>query len=188
MSIVIESVKTETTDRMKKCIEVLKKDLARVRTGRATPALLDGVLVDYYGTPSPINQVANISVPEARLIVVQPWEKTLISAIEKAIHAAGLGVNPQNDGNAIRIAIPALTEAKRKDLVKECKQIAEDGKVAARNVRRDSNEKLKNAEKGKTITEDEHKKGLDETQKITDKFIKEIDDILHEKEKEVMSV
>jgi ribosome recycling factor len=184
----VEEICTETEQRMGKAIESFKKDLQRVRTGRATPALLEGVMVDYYGNSTPINQVANVSVPDARMLMVQPWEKTMLSPIEKAIQAAGLGLNPQNDGNLIRIPIPSLNEERRKDLLKTCKKSNEDCKVAIRNVRRDSNEKLKKAESDKQITEDDHKKALERTQKITDKWIKAADDQLAIKEKEILDV
>ncbi|MDR2578920.1 MAG: ribosome recycling factor [Chitinispirillales bacterium] len=184
----MEDIKKETEDRMQKTLDSLKKDLTRVRTGRATPALLDGINIDYYGNPAPINQVANISVPEARMIIVQPWEKSMLSAIEKAIQASNLGLNPQNDGNQIRIPIPPLSEERRKDLFKTCGKTAEECKVAMRNVRRDSNEKLKKAQKDKAVTEDQEKKGLDDVQKVTDKYIKLVDEQLALKEKEIMEV
>lgn len=182
----LETIQSETKSKMDKSIENLKNEFSRIRTGRATPAVLDGVKVDYYGTPTQLSQVASISVPEARQLIIQPWEKTLLGAIEKAIQAAGLGFNPQNDGNAIRVNIPALTEDRRKELVKNCKKVAEDGKVAIRNIRRDSNDRLKKAEKAKEISQDEQKNGLDDIQQVTDGYIKKIDDILVEKEKEVM--
>jgi ribosome recycling factor len=181
-----QMIHAEGNQRMQKTIDTLKKDLARIRTGRASPALLDGLTVDYYGSPMPINQVANISIPDARLIVIQPWEKSMLSPIEKAIQASELGLNPQNDGNMLRLPIPPLSEERRQDLFKNCKKIGEESKVAIRNVRRDANEKLKKAEKDKTVTQDESKKGLDEIQKLTDKFIKNVDDVLIAKEKEIM--
>jgi len=184
----MEDIQKETTDRMQKAIESLKKDLVRIRTGRATPALLDGINVDYYGNPAPINQVANISVPDARMLIVQPWEKSMLHPIEKAIQASNLGLNPQNDGNQIRLPIPPLSEERRKDLFKNCGKIGEESKVAVRNIRRDSNEKLKKAQKDKQITEDQEKKGLDDIQKTTDKFIKSVDEQLALKEKEIMEV
>lgn len=184
----MEEISTETELRMTKAIENLKKDLARIRTGRATPMLLDGIVVDYYGSPMAINQVANISVPDARMVVVQPWEKNMIVPIEKAIQTSDLGLNPQNDGNLIRLPIPPLSEERRKDLFKNCKKIGEESKVAARNIRRDSNEKLKKAEKDKIVSLDDGKKALDEIQKMTDKYIKVIDDLLVQKEREVMEV
>jgi len=184
----LEDIKSETEHRMQKTLDSLKKDLAKIRTGRATPALLDGITVDYYGSPAPINQVANISVPDARMLVVQPWEKSMIQAIEKAVQASGLGLNPQSDGNQVRLPIPPLSEERRKELFKNCRKTAEDTKVAVRNVRRDSNEKLKKAQKDKAITEDIEKKGLDDIQKITDKYVKQADDQLALKEKEIMEV
>lgn len=184
----LDSVNSETSQRMQKAIDSLKKELSRVRAGRATPALLDGITVDYYGSYVPISQIANISVPDPRMIVVQPWEKSMISAIEKAVRVSDLGLNPQNDGNLIRLPIPPLSEERRRELFKNCKKIAEDSKVGIRNIRRDSNEKLKKAEKDKELTQDEVKKGLDEIQKLTDKFIKTIDDLLVNKEKEIMEV
>jgi len=184
----MEDIKKETEDRMQKTIDSLKKDLTRIRTGRATPALLDGITVDYYGNPAPINQVANISVPEARMIIVQPWEKNMIKEIEKAVQASNLGLNPQSDGNQIRLPIPPLSEERRKDLYKNCSKIAEECKVAVRNVRRDSNEKLKKAQKDKLITEDQEKKGLEDIQKVTDKYVKAVDEQLALKEKEIMEV
>lgn len=184
----LDSVNSETSQRMQKAIDSLKKELSRVRAGRATPALLDGITVDYYGSYVPVSQIANISVPDPRMIVVQPWEKSMISAIEKAVRVSDLGLNPQNDGNLIRLPIPPLSEERRRELFKNCKKIAEDSKVGIRNIRRDSNEKLKKAEKDKELTQDEVKKGLDEIQKLTDKFIKTIDDLLVNKEKEIMEV
>jgi ribosome recycling factor len=181
-----QAIHAEATQRMQKTLEALKKDLARIRTGRASPALLDGLTVDYYGSPMPINQVANISIPDARLIVIQPWEKSMLGPIEKAIQASELGLNPQSDGNLLRLPIPALSEERRGDLFKNCKKVGEENKVAVRNVRRDANEKLKKAEKDKLVTQDESKKGLDEIQKLTDKFIKNVDEVLVAKEKEIM--
>lgn len=182
----LESIFAETKDRMQKTVDSFKKDLSRIRTGRASPSLLEGILVEYYGTPMPVNQVATITIPEARLILVQPWEKSMLSPIEKAIQVSDLGLNPQNDGNLIRLPIPALTEERRKDLFKNCKKISEDSKVGIRNIRRDSNEKLKKLEKDKVLTQDDQKKGMDEIQKVTDKYIKSIDDHLVIKEKEIM--
>jgi ribosome recycling factor len=184
----LDLINSETNQRMQKAIDSLKKDLLRIRTGRATPALLDGISVDYYGSPMPINQVANISVPDARMIVVQPWEKTMLKEIERAIQTSDLGLNPQNDGNLIRLPLPPLSEERRKDLFKNCKKIGEESKVGIRNIRRDSNEKLKKAEKDKEITQDDAKKAQDEIQKVTDKFIKTVDDLLVQKEKEIMEV
>jgi ribosome recycling factor len=182
----VESVFQETKQRMVKSIDSLKKDFSRIRTGRASPALLDGLTVEYYGSPMPVNQVATVSIPEARLIIIQPWEKTMLPGIEKAIQASDLGLNPQNDGNIIRIPIPPLNEDRRRELVKNCKKISEDAKIAIRNVRRDSNEKLKKAEKDKEITPDDSKKALEQIQKLTDEFIKSTDEFLILKEKEIM--
>ena len=184
----IDSICSETKDRMAKTVDNLKKELLRIRTGRATPALLDGITVEYYGTPMPVNQVAAISIPDARLILIQPWEKSMLGPIEKAIQASDLGLNPQNDGNVLRLPIPALTEERRKDLCKNCRKTSEECKVAIRNIRRDGNEKIKKAEKDKDITQDEQKKGMDEIQKLTDKFTKTIDDVLVLKEKEIMEI
>lgn len=184
----LEEIYAETHDRMGKTIESFKKDLSRIRTGRASPSLLEGISVDYYGSPMPVNQVATVTIPEARLILIQPWEKSMLGPIEKAIQASNLGLNPQNDGNLIRLPIPPLTEDRRKDLYKSCKKISEDSKIAVRNVRRDSNERLKKEEKDKIITQDDHKKGLDEIQKLTDKYIKAVDEHLAVKEKEIMEV
>lgn len=183
-----ESIHSETSDRMSKTVDNFKKELSRIRTGRASPTLLEGITVEYYGSPMPVNQVATITIPEARLILVQPWEKNMLGPIEKAIQASGLGLNPQNDGNLIRLPIPALTEERRKELYKNCKKISEDSKIAIRNIRRDENEKLKKAEKDKEITQDDQKKSLDEIQKLTNMFIKAIDEQLEIKEKEIMEV
>lgn len=183
---IIESVTSETKQRMEKSIDNLKKEFSRIRTGRATPTLLEGIPIDYYGSPMPINQVATVSVPEARMLVIQPWEKSMCGTIEKAIQASDLGLNPQNDGNIIRLPIPPLSEERRKDLCKNCKKISEECKIAVRNIRRDSNDKLKKAEKNKEITQDEEKKALDNIQKMTDKHITAVDDQLAIKEKEIM--
>lgn len=184
----IESVNSETEERMGKTVENLKKEFSRIRTGRATPSLLEGITVEYYGTIMPVNQVATITIPEARLILIQPWEKNMLGPIEKAIQASDLGLNPLNDGNIIRLPIPALTEERRKELYKNCKKRSEESKVAIRNIRRDSNERLKKAEKDKEITQDEQKNGLDEIQKLTDNFTKAIDEQLTIKEKEIMEI
>lgn len=184
----IKDILQDAEDRMKKSIEHLKIDLASLRAGRANPAMLDKVMVDYYGEPTPINQLANITVPEARLIVVQPWDKTSIAEIEKAILKSDLGVNPNNDGNVIRIAIPQLTEERRKEIVKVVKKKGEDAKVAIRNIRREGNDMIKSSEKDKLISEDESKKAMDDIQKLTDKYIKDVDIILQAKEKDIMEV
>jgi ribosome recycling factor len=178
----------ECEARMKKCVEATKTELGTQRTGRANPAVLDGIRVDFYGTMSPLNQVANISVPEPRCIVVHPWDKTMCAPIEKAILEANIGLTPQNSGNLVRLPIPELTEERRKEIVKNCKKIAEEGKVAVRNVRRDSNEVIKKEEKDKKLTEDDSKKDQEKIQKLTDTYVKMVDDILAAKEKEIMQV
>jgi ribosome recycling factor len=182
-----QTIHAEAGQRMQRTIDALKKDLSRIRTGRASPALLDGLTVDYYGSPMPINQVANISIPDARLIVIQPWEKSMLGPIEKVIQASELGLNPQSDGNLLRLPIPPLSEERRSELFKTCKKTGEECKVAIRNIRRDANEKLKTAEKDKEVTQDEAKKGNDEIQKLTDRYIRLVDETLIAKEKEIMA-
>ena len=184
----INDILSEAEDRMKKAVEYLTKDLATLRAGRANPAMLDKVMVDYYGEPTPLNQLANITVPEARLLVIQPWDKSSMADIEKSILKSDLGVTPNNDGNVIRIVIPQLTEERRKELVKVVKKRGEEAKVAVRNIRRDANDMLKSSEKEKMISEDEAKRGSEEVQKATDKYIKDIDVILAAKEKDIMEV
>ena len=184
----LKDLMLEQEQRMDKSIESLKHEFASIRTGRASVALLDKIMVDYYGSPTPINQVANISVPENRMILVAPWDKSMIGAIEKAILQSDLGLNPGNDGTAIRLTIPQLTEERRKEIVKIVHKKAEDAKVAVRNIRRDANDVLKKEEKAKTITEDDVKDGLDQIQKLTDKKIKQIDDLKAVKEKDVLEV
>ncbi len=184
----INDILADSEDRMKKTIEHLQGDFASLRAGRANPAMLDKIMVNYYGQPTPINQLANINVPEARLLVIQPWDKSGIADIEKAIMKSDLGITPSNDGNVIRIAIPQLTEDRRKDLVKMVKKRAEDAKVAIRNIRREANDLIKSSEKDKLISEDESKKGLESAQKVTDKCIKDIDLLLQAKEKDIMEV
>jgi len=178
----------ETKSRMDKVIEMTKRELGTLRTGRANPSLLDRVEVEAYGSRMPLNQVAMVSVPEPRMIVVQPYDKSTISAIDKAIRIADLGLNPSSDGSILRISIPALTEERRKELVKLGKKISEDMKIAVRNVRRDSNDELKKLEKDNQITEDDQKKGQNDVQKLTDDYITKIDSLLAEKEKEIMEV
>ena len=184
----IQELRKNTHERMQASIEALKKKFASVRTGRASLALLDGLTVDYYGTPTPIQQVASLSLPDSRQIAIQPWEQKIIPEIEKAIMKSDLGLTPMNDGKLIRISIPVLTEERRKQLVKVVKKEAEDAKVAVRNIRRDVNEDLKKLEKEKHISEDEIKKEHDEVQKITDSFVKKVDELLEHKEKEIMEV
>lgn len=184
----LNEIKKALEDHMQKTLSSLNNQLSRVRTGRASTNVLDGIMVDYYGTPTPIKQVGQISTPEARLLQIQPFDKSLIGAIEKSILAANIGITPANDGNFIRISFPALTEDKRKLLVKDVKKLGEDAKVAIRNVRRDQNDKVKKSEKDKVVSEDESKKLQEEVQKITDNFIKEVDKLVDAKEKEVMTV
>jgi ribosome recycling factor len=184
----IQELRKKTSDRMQGAIDALKKEFASIRTGRASLALLDGIVIDYYGTPTPVQQVASLTIPESRQIAIQPWEQKLISEIEKAIMKSDLGLTPMNDGKTIRINIPILTEERRKQLVKLVKKRSEESKIAVRNIRRDSNEELKKLEKDEHISEDEVKKEHDEVQKITDSFIKKIDDLAEHKEKEIMEV
>lgn len=173
-------------DKMKKAVEFLENDYAAIRAGRANPHVLDKLRIDYYGTPTPIQQVGNITVPEARIIQIAPWEKSLIKEIEKAIQTSDIGINPSNDGNVIRLVFPELTEERRKDLVKEVKKKAEEGKVAIRNIRRDGNDALK--KQAKEISEDEVKQMEEQLQKLTDKFVKEVDALMESKSKEIMTV
>ena len=184
----VKELLAQEETRMDKSIEALKHEFASIRTGRASVSLLDKVMVDYYGTPSPINQVANISVPEPRMILIAPWDKSMIGAIEKAILQSDLGLNPGNDGAQIRLVIPQLTEERRKEIVKVVHKKAEDAKVAIRNIRRDANDAIKKEEKAKTITEDDAKDGLDEIQKLTDVKVKHIDELKAVKEKDVLEV
>ena len=173
---------------MQKTVEIVKREFASLRAGRATPALLDKILVNYYGTPTPVNQLASISAPEPRLLVVQPWDKSVTGEIEKAILKSDLGITPSSDGNVIRLAIPQLTEERRQELVKVIKKKAEEGRVAIRNVRRDANDQLRAKQKEGEITEDELRRGQDDVQKLTDKYIKEIDRLVQAKEKEIMEI
>ncbi len=175
-------------EKMNKTISVLQEDFSEVRAGRANPAILNKIRVDYYGTPTPINQVAGISVPEARLIVIQPWDVSLLKEIEKEILKAEIGINPNNDGKVIRLAFPELNEERRKELVKEVKKMAEDSKVSIRSIRREAMDEAKKLQKDNEMTEDELKGAEDKIQKLTDNKIAEIDKILSEKEKEIMSV
>ena len=175
-------------ERLEKTISVYSEKLSEVRAGRANPAILNKVKIDYYGTPTPINQVAGVSVPEARMIVIQPWDISILKEIEKAILSSDIGINPNNDGKVIRLAFPELTEERRKELVKDIRKMAEEAKVAVRAVRRDGIDEFKAKQKNSEITEDELKIAENDIQKITDKKIEEIDTILEKKEKEVMSV
>lgn len=184
----VKDILKNAEDRMKKAVEVVRDELAKIRTGKATTVLLDGVKVDYYGSMVPLSQTANVSTPDVHTISVQPWEKGMIGAIEKAILTANLGLNPVNDGNVVRVPIPPLNEERRRELVKLVKKFAEEGKIAVRNVRRDAIEHLKKSEKQEHFSEDERKRGEDEAQKLTDKHIKEIEHVLALKEKEIMEV
>ena len=175
-------------EKMSKTMEVLKEEYASVRAGRANPHLLDKLRVDYYGTPSTIQSVANVSVPDARIIQIQPWEAKMIKEIEKAILASDIGITPSNDGKVIRLVFPELTEERRKDLVKDIKKKAENAKVAVRNIRRDANDAIKKAAKGNEISEDEQKQIEDEIQKMTDKFVADIDKSTDAKVAEIMTV
>ena len=175
-------------DRLKKSADAIRQQMSSVRSGKASTSLLDGVKVEYYGTQTPLNQVATISAPEPRLIIIQPWEKTIADEINKAIQSANLGLNPQVDGQIIRIPIPPLSEERRKDLVKHVKDISEKGKIGMRNIRRDSNDELKKAEKNKDISEDEMHDGMKKVQDLLDDYIKKVDEILASKEKEIMEV
>ena len=184
----IDGVKNDAKRRMEMAVENVRSELAKLRTGKATPALLDGITVEYYGSRVPLKQVANVGAPEPRLLVIQPWEKSLLGEIEKEILKSDLGLNPTNDGLVIRIPIPQLTEERRQSLVKLAKKFGEEGKIAIRNVRRDANEKLKKAEKNHEISEDNMHTAQEDIQKMTDDFIKKIDEILALKEKEIMEI
>ncbi|MCU6433612.1 ribosome recycling factor [Undibacterium sp. Jales W-56] len=184
----VADVKKNTEQRMQKSIETLKSDLSKVRTGRAHTGILDHVQVDYYGTATHITQVANVTLIDARTIGVQPWEKKMISAIEKAIRDADLGLNPSTQGDMIRVPTPPLTEERRKEMVKLVKTEGEDAKIAIRNIRRDANESLKKLLKDKACSEDDERRAQDDVQKLTDKFVSEVDKLLAEKEKEVLTV
>ena len=179
---------TNINEKMEKSISVFAEKLSEVRAGRANPAILNKIKIDYYGTPTPINQVAGVSVPEARLIVIQPWAASVLKEIEKAILASDIGINPNNDGKVIRLAFPELNEERRKDLVKDIKKMAEEAKVAVRAIRRDGIDEAKAKQKDSQITEDELKSAETEIQKITDKYVEEIDKLLEQKEKEIMSI
>ncbi len=179
---------SEIKEKMNKTISVYSENLSEIRAGRANPAILNKIKVDYYGVPTPISQVAGVSVPEARLIVIQPWDASILKEIEKEILKSDIGINPNNDGKVIRLAFPELTEERRKEIVKEIKKLAEDAKVAVRSIRRDAIDNFRKQQKDSEITEDELKLAEEEVQKITDSNINEIDRILADKEKEVMSV
>ncbi|OMF82113.1 ribosome recycling factor [Paenibacillus peoriae] len=180
-----QSVKKSAEERMQKAIQALQRDLASLRAGRATPALLDRVQVEYYGAMTPVNQLANVNTPDSRTLMIQPWDKSSLADIERAIQKSDLGLTPSNDGNTIRLSIPALTEERRTDLVKLTKKNGEEAKVAIRNIRRDANDDIKKMEKS-DISEDESRKYQEDIQKTTDKFIAEVDKVLAAKEKEIM--
>ena len=184
----MEALVKDTSARMERSIEAFRKELGKVRTGRASFSLLDGVKVDYYGTPTPLQQVGTLSVPESRLITVTPWDTKMIGPIEKAIQGSGLGLNPSSDGKTVRIPIPPLTEERRKELAKVVRKMGEDARVAVRNVRREAIEKLKDQEKKKEISEDVVKRGQERIQKETDAHVKKIDEILKSKEQEILEV
>jgi ribosome recycling factor len=184
----LNDVYEDCKDRMNKVIANLEKDFKRLRTGRASVSLLEGIRVDYYGASTPLNQLATLSVPEPRLILIQPWDQSTIGEVEKAILKSELGLTPMNDGKIIRINIPPLTEERRRDLVKLVKKMAEEAKVAVRNVRRDANEMIKDLKKEKEISEDDAFKAQEEVQKITDDFIKKVDELSAAKEKEILEV
>ena len=184
----MEEVKKNLEEKSKKSISVLKEDLNTVRAGRANPSLLDKVMVDYYGSPTPLKNLATIAVPDPRTLLITPFDPKSISEIEKGINVANIGINPSNDGKCVRLVIPQVTEERRKELTKTVKKMGEDSKIAIRNIRRDANDELKKREKAHEITEDELKKALEDVQKATDKTIKEIDEIVAAKEKEIMEV
>jgi ribosome recycling factor len=183
-----EKIIRDAEDRMKKAVESINTRLSSVRTGRASPALLEGVRADYYGTKTPINQMATISVPEPRMIVIQPWDKTSIKNIEKAIVEANIGLNPNVDKNVIRLILPELTEERRKELARHIHNLVEEGRVAVRNIRREANSEVRKLEKGKELSEDERYLYEEEIQEITDKYVEEVDELLEKKEKEIMEV
>ena len=184
----IPDIKKNTDQKMQKSIEALKADLAKVRTGRAHPGILDHIQVDYYGNPTMLTQVANVTLIDARTIGVQPWEKKMVAVVEKAIRESDLGLNPSTQGDMIRVPTPALTEERRKEMVKLVKNEAEDAKIAIRNIRRDANEALKKLLKDKACSEDDERRAQDEIQKLTDKFVADVDKLVVEKEKEVLTV
>ncbi len=175
-------------DRMEKTLTNLKEEFVTIRAGRANPGVLNRITADYYGSPTPIQQLANVSVPEARMLVIQPWDKTALKAIERAIQASDIGINPNNDGSVIRLVFPELTEERRRDLVKDVKKKGEAAKVAMRNIRRDAVDSIKKAQKAGEITEDDQKKDEEAVQKMTDKFVEKVDKTVEEKTKEIMTV
>jgi ribosome recycling factor len=184
----MKELKEKAKSKMEKSISVMLSDFSAIRAGRANPNVLDKVKVDYHGAPTPVNQMAAVSVAEARVLVITPWDKTTLKAIEKAIQASDIGINPQNDGQVIRLTFPQLTEDRRKEIVKDVKKGGEETKVAIRSIRRDAMEKIKAMKKNSEITEDEQKDGEEDIQKMTDKFCKEVDEHVAEKEKEILSI
>jgi len=184
----MEAVFTKAKEKMEKCLDALNRDYKAVRAGRANPAILDRVTVDYYGTPTPINQMAAISVPEPRMLMIQPWDASTLKDIEKAINTAEIGINPSNDGKVIRLAFPALTEERRKELVKDISKRGEEAKVAVRNVRRDAMDDIKKLKKNNEITEDDQKNGEKKLQDITDNYIKQVEEMVKKNEDEVLSI
>lgn len=184
----INPILNDMEERMKKVIEAQKREYSTLRAGRANPALLEPIKVDYYGTPTPINQLASVSAPEPRLLVIQPWDRSVIADIEKAILKSDLGLTPTNDGNVIRVALPQLTQERRNELVKVVKKKAEEFRVIIRNLRREANDEIKKLEKDSSLTEDEARKGMEQVQKLTDKYIEQIDKILANKEAEILEV
>lgn len=184
----VKEIKAIAQDKMKKSVDAVKNEIVRIRTGKATTALVDGIKVECYGSKVPLKQIANIGVPEARLLLIQPWDKNLLADIEKAIFQSDLGLTPNNDGKVIRLPIPPLTEERRKELVKLVKKLGEDGKIAVRNVRRECNDDLKKSEKSGDLSEDESKRAAKDIQDITDTFTDTIDRIVQEKEKEIMEI
>lgn len=184
----LNDVYADARDRMTKALETLEREYKRLRTGRASISLVDGIRVEYYGNPTALNQLATLTIPEPRTIMIQPWDTTIINEVEKAILKSELGLTPMNDGKVIRISIPTLTQERRRELVKVIKKMAEEAKVAMRNIRRDTNEMLKDLKKEKEISEDEQFKAQDETQKITDDFIKKVDSVYSAKEKEILEI
>jgi ribosome recycling factor len=184
----MENIKQQVSDKMQKSLDSLLHQFSKIRTGRASASILDDVKINYYGAPTPVKQLCNISIPEARLIVIQPWDKTTLADIEKAILAANLGITPENDGNVIRLPFQPLTEEKRKDIVKSLKKMTEDARVAVRNIRRDENEDVKKQKKDSLISEDDEKKLLKEIQDVTDEWIKKVDEAEKTKEKEILEI
>ena len=184
----METLFAKTMERMEKCLDSLERDFSTIRAGRANPNVLNNVMVDYYGTPTPVGQMAAVSVPEPRLLVIQPWDASTLKDIEKAINVADIGINPQNDGKVIRLAFPQLTEEHRKNLVKDVAKRGEEAKVAVRNVRRDAMDDLKKMKKDNAITEDDLKDGEKKMQDITDKYIKQVEEMTKKKEDEILSI